>query len=149
MTDGWARARRTSGFRRFVTCGAGDAVHRLGRLTSPESVDETGVALVLARSTAVRSVDRIVNGLEASARTSVFAAWWLGRRTSWLNQSPVARERQIGVFLMTAAIVHLALSMAQGHPAGWLWLVVPAVAAAAGAPMACASSRVSSVGERR
>jgi len=52
----------------------------------------------------------------------------LGRLRSWLNQTPVLRTRQTGVALMTAAIVHLALSIAYGHPAGWLWSAADGIA---------------------
>jgi hypothetical protein len=46
-----------------------------------------------------------------------------------------------GIALLTAVSVHLALTLWQGPIAGWLWLVIPAMAAGFGALFTLAPSR--------
>lgn len=142
------RAASTSGLWRFVAAGVGDAVHRLSRFTVPTAPDETDALGVVETSVAVGSLDRALDRFRAAAGASVIVGVLAARWAAWRGQPPVARTRNTGIALLTAAGVHMALSLWQGPVAGWLWLVAPGVAAAFGALMACAPSRAFSGEER-
>lgn len=45
----------------------------------------------------------------------------------------------IGIAMLTAAAVHVGLRVVQGSGAGWLWLIVPGIAAAQGLLLVAAS----------
>lgn len=141
MISAWSNAARASGLWRFTAVGVGDVARRLARLTAPEAPHEAGVVRVVEASAAVGAVDRALDRFRASAHTSVIVGALAARWAAWRGQPPVDRTRNTGIALLTAAGVHVALSLWQGPVAGWLWLVAPAVAAAFGALMAGAPSR--------
>lgn len=49
------------------------------------------------------------------------------------------RRRALGLVLITAALVHSGLTAVNHLPAGWMWLVAPAMAFAEGAVLLAAS----------
>ena len=148
MTKSWWSAVRSSGLWRFVRVGTGDAVRSLARLTDRVGPDEAGVAGVIESSATITAVARVLSHLQVAAHTSVIAMAWSAQWTAWREQSPADRTRSTGVAFLAAAGVHLGLSLWRRPVAGWLWLVVPALAAAFGALMVVAPARAQSATKR-
>jgi hypothetical protein len=91
-----------------------------GTPTASESVVD-----LLRESWLGRQLRRIERTGEAAFRHSrmvSFAAVWMSRA-----------KTTAGLVLMVAAVTHAGLLLMQGRPAGWLWLVPVAAAAASGA----------------
>jgi hypothetical protein len=86
-------------------------------------------------SVVVRAVERPAAAFKnaAAASTTVSRA-----RRLW----PVLRAHG-GAALGTAAMVNIALTAAIGRPVGWQWLIVPAIALAAGAVLLMCDRRPS------
>jgi hypothetical protein len=64
-----------------------------------------------------------------AARSSSVAAHWLGDASAeWSRLELSTRWRLISVLLVSAVLTHVGL-MALRQPAGWLWLVIPGIAA--------------------
>jgi hypothetical protein len=141
MSSRWTTAVRSSGLWRFLSVGVGDAVTRLARVTACEAPDEADVVRAVETSSVVAAIERVLDAVSAAARTSVVVRLATARSKAWLGQPLVRRARGAGVALLTAVAVHLALAFWQGPMAGWLWLVIPALAAAFGALLALAPSR--------
>jgi hypothetical protein len=84
---------------------------------------------------ATRSMLRVRHAVDGSAARAVSSA--LVAR--WQARPLTARRFDLGVTLLVAVAVHLALQMWQGPDPGWLWLIVPTTAAVIGALFIAAS----------
>ena len=113
--------------RRFVSDGARDADARLAAALSPLPLDRADRYLKASRI--VIAIDRLTVMLEHS---------WLGSMTgqslSELARSFAAESRRdqwsaIASVVLTAVVVHIVLTMANGPRPGWFWMVIPALAA--------------------
>lgn len=118
-------------------------------MTASAQPDEAGVAEVLASSATLRGVATAINRLRAASGTSVFVAAAVARVSAWRDQSATERVRSTGIALLAAAATYISLSIWRRPVAGWLWLVIPGLAAAFGALMAAVPARGSHTGARR
>ena len=148
MSNAWNRAVRSSGLWRFVSVGVGDARRSLARLTAEVPVDETGVPEVFASSATLGAVVAGIGNLRAAARSSVLVAAATALATAWREQSPAARAQSSGIALLTSAGTYVGLSLWRQPVAGWLWLVVPVLAASFGALLTLAPGRGPSANTR-
>ncbi|MEO7158289.1 MAG: hypothetical protein ABI039_12035 [Vicinamibacterales bacterium] len=57
----------------------------------------------------------------------------------WRSLGGGQRRRALGVMLITAAVIHAAMTVLHHLPAGWMWLAVPAIAVAEGVVLLAAS----------
>lgn len=83
-------------------------------------------------SAVFRAADRTIKRLSAARSSSTFAAAAARPAASWQAMAWNDRRRFLGVTLVVAPAVHLALMMGSEAPPGWLWLLVPFSALAAG-----------------
>ena len=113
--------------RQFVSDGARDADARLAAALAPQPLDRADRYLKASRI--VAAIDRLTVMLEQS---------WLGSMTgqsvSELARSFAAESRRdqrsaIASVVLTAVVVHIVLTMANGPRPGWFWIVIPALAA--------------------
>ena len=115
---------------RFVREGAREADRSVAGWLSPKPLDATD--RYLGSSAVVQRVDGAFRKLSwwwANSRSAALMAT-AGIALSQLAHSE--RVRGVGLALVVAAVVHVAMMMAQGPRAGWVWLVVPALAGAIG-----------------
>jgi hypothetical protein len=95
--------------------------------------DETRLQRAVTGSAAVATIERARLGLQSALAQSRISAWVRQRRDMWLA-TPWPLQRVLsGVVLLVAAVVHVVLVLAAGDPAGSFWLIMPALAACAGA----------------
>lgn len=95
--------------------------------------DDARLQRTLAGSTTVAMIDRARMVLLSAVAHSRTSAWVRQRRDTWIA-TPWTRQRLVfGVVLLIAALVHVVLMLTAGDPAGSFWLIVPALAACAGA----------------
>lgn len=122
----------TSGsvIRRFVVRGLRDAEVRLRRITRPDPAMEAEVVGVVEQSAVVRGLNAALLWVRASGGSSIVVAT-VSRLWEQTAGAPHMR-RLAGVVLLTAAVVHVLMMAAVGGAPGWLWLIVPGLAAAAG-----------------
>jgi hypothetical protein len=115
---------------RFIREGAREADRRVAGWLSPTPL--TATDRYLSSSAIVQRVDKAFRKL---------SWWWVNSRSAaltamagnaWSNAARSERGRGVGLALLVAAIAHVAMMMAQGPRAGWVWLVVPATAGAIG-----------------
>jgi hypothetical protein len=105
---------------------------------------ERDVKVVLDHS---RVVDAAEHAAGTAARTiaSSTAAQHAGRLVeTWRGLPGAQRRGAIGTVLLAGVATHLGLTAWQGLPSGWLWLVLPALAAGVGALYLLASDGTSS-----
>lgn len=114
-----------SAFRRFIVRGMEDADRRVEAALRPLPLDETD--LYLGKSRLIGAVDRLTQTLQQ---------WWMASEASrilstirdeWHRQHVPARHRALALLLVTAAAVHVLLTLLQGRHEGWFWMVVPAL----------------------
>jgi hypothetical protein len=99
---------------------------------SPAALDEAVVVKVIQQSAIVGWLHTWLCRYDAAARSS-----WMGEsigriRSDWRVVPRPARLAATGVFLITAAAVHLGLLYMQRRTVGWLWVVVPGIVLAQG-----------------
>lgn len=94
---------------------------------------------LIARSAIARGVSSAGRRIESagSHSRSLQAAAIIAR--AWRRMDRGQRRRAIGVALVTAAAIHCALTALDQVPAGWMWLVLPAIAVAEGVVLVAAS----------
>jgi len=100
----------------------------------PDPGDEHVVAL-LESSAIVRRADRAVQLAATEIRSSLVAATMRGAAAAWFAVTPAGRRFSIGLTLVVAALVNVVLTSVTGSIPGWLWMVIPGLAAAIGAVM--------------
>lgn len=106
------------------------------RLVNPRDRD---VAAIVAASAPIRSGRALMVATERMAVQSVLWRVSQQARRSWSELRPPVRASAVGTTLLAAVGVHLAVSVAAGRPAGWLWLIVPALVATTGALLVASS----------
>lgn len=116
-----------------------DAEQRAARITAREPLDEPHVSAVLQTSVVFGTADEVVHRLWRATERS--AAWTSARAAMarW-NRLPWMRQRfTLGATLLVAVGVHLSLTAWQGQGPGWLWLILPGIAATVGVLLIIAS----------
>jgi hypothetical protein len=137
----WSAAARESGLWRFLKAGTADGVARLARVVRVEPPDDRAVAAACASSAIFGGIDRFVALLHRAWSDSRTARILDPCHRSWEARPIAARNRSIGIALLAASATDAALASWRRPAAGWLWLVVPALAAAFGLLMALAPDR--------
>jgi hypothetical protein len=99
-----------------------------------DSGDDQVVAL-LASSAFVRRADRAVQWATKVIQISAIAATSRHAAAEWWSIAPSRRRFSIGLTLAVAAFVNVVLTVATGSIPGWVWAVIPGLAAAVGAAM--------------
>jgi hypothetical protein len=99
-----------------------------------------GIAKIVDTSLAVRSVERILSGVQQAAGSSQSAGYVTGLMAGWRRTPPRVQRFAAGVALLIAVTVHVALMAANRTPVGFYWLLVPGMAAAAGILLLLASA---------
>lgn len=115
-----------SGLSRFLSLGMSDADRRVAASLTPR--DWTRADEYLKTSAIVRFVDRITQWMHDVAVSSVSGRWLLQASETFSQQDWRERYHQVGVILLTAVIVNLALTAWQGPRPGWFWAVIPMLA---------------------
>jgi hypothetical protein len=126
---------------RFFGAGVRDAERRIAALTASRPDDEPRVVSQLESSAVFGVVSRAVNLLACAYESSALVT--MATRLidhSYTSASWGCRRFSAGVVLVVAAATYVGLYLVQQSPTGWLWLVVPAMAAIIGALLIAASS---------
>jgi hypothetical protein len=111
---------------RFLSLGMQDADRRLAAALAPPPLDAAD--RYVKDSAAVRAIDRVTRLLPAWWESSTAGRTLAGARDVFLRSPRSARYREIGSIVLTAAIVHVVLTIAQGPRPGWFWTVIPGMA---------------------
>ena len=114
---------------RFVNAGLTDAETRIVRRLPPATIDDPWVTRVVASGVLARGLSWVIRTGRRAVATSRVAAIVGGATASWQNTGWAARRWAAGLFLLAAVITHVSLTVAAQDPAGWLWLVLPGIAA--------------------
>jgi uncharacterized membrane protein HdeD (DUF308 family) len=105
---------------------------RLSQQADP--VDEQVVAL-LASSALVRRADRAAQLAAKEIRSSAVADTLRRAAAAWSVVTAARRRFSIGLTLVVSSVVNVGLTTATGSVPGWLWMVIPGLAATIGAVM--------------
>jgi hypothetical protein len=101
--------------------------------------DDPRVLAIVSSSILVRTLTRVVNVALHAFETSAIAARGRALAADWAAAEWQGRRRAAGLAVLVAVPVHVALSLWQGVPPGWLWLMAPACAAVFGLFLLAAS----------
>lgn len=113
--------------KRFYRFGAEAADRRVADVLQRPELGATD--RYLKESAFVAAIDRITLRLQS---------WWLASEANRLlslirvrvSREPVAVRRQsVALMILIAVTVHVTLTLLQGAHAGWLWMILPAMAA--------------------
>jgi hypothetical protein len=113
---------------RLWSFGAQDADRRMTAALTPQPL--SAIDRYLHESALVTAIDRV---------TQRIAAWWTNSTTASIATMIVEtiahdprREtyRNLATVLLIGVIVHISLMLLQGTGPGWMWAVIPALAAA-------------------
>ena len=103
--------------------------------------DDARVTAAIDSSRIFRWLDRVVVWMwstaatsQSGARIAALAAWWRALPMDLFRLG-------LGTLIVTAAAVHVVLMLALGQRESWLWPLIPAIAAAAGATLLLFSTR--------
>ena len=106
-------------------------------------MNQDAVIGILRGSAIVRAGSRLIETAQRAARQSSSHAIWSELAGAWRRSDRAVRLRSIGIALITAVVVHIALLL--GQPlTGWRGFVVPAIALAQGLLLLAASPRTPS-----
>lgn len=125
----WNRAVAGSGLVRLLGGGLRDAECRLARLTAPSARDESRVVEIVGDSAVVRGAQRVAHSVTAAGGGSAIAGAVAAYVAPW---AAAWRARETGLVLTVAALTYIGLSRLGDVPPGWLWLILPLLAATAG-----------------
>ena len=112
--------------KRFYVLGAESADRRVAAALAPPALDAAD--RYLKESAFVTAIDRITLALQA---------WWLASEAKQVSSTirdrvrrePLGMRRQAtSLLIMIAVIVHVSLTLLQGAPTGWFWMIIPAMA---------------------
>lgn len=117
---------------RFFSEGLRDAERRIGHLTAGVPLDDPRVVEVISASRAVGLGARVFAVTSRAIASSAVVAAASRGADRWRLLGSSDQRLAAGVVLITAAAVHLALVMGRGDAPGWLWAILPGIAAAAG-----------------
>ena len=135
-----------NGITRFLKLGAQDADRRIASRLAPRSVEAAD--RYLASSAVVRLVDRTTYRLQE---------WWFASQAgraaaamcdAWAAESWKARYHAIGALLVSASLLHVALTAIQVTRVGWFWLVIPVMAMAVGVLLLVASASAKATADK-
>ena len=98
--------------------------------------DDPEVVRALESSVVLRAVARAGNALWDAAARSRSASRFADARRAWRAQPRDQRRRSTACVLIVAAAIHVILVAVNEVPAGWLWLLPPAMAASIGSVIA-------------
>jgi hypothetical protein len=115
---------------RFWRHGAADADARVARALAPRRFDAAD--RYLRSSVVVQWLDRVTIGLHGLWQSSAARRAASGIDRLWSDRSRPARHRAAGALMLTAAVIHIALTLMQGARPGMYWLVVPGIVIALG-----------------
>lgn len=87
---------------------------------------------VLQHSAVFGFADRAISRLRRAIQTSAALAGASAVVAKWQERPLTARRFEVGVALLTAVGVHIALRLWQGADPGWLWLILPLTTAVIG-----------------
>ena len=116
-----AKSAADSALWRFFAHGIQHAESRLRRLTQPDDARDAELIAVLEDSAVARAIEVVDARVHAARSTSVL----------WSALAPAPSGWRWGPLILIAVATHAALMLPQG-PVGWLWMIIPALAAAAG-----------------
>lgn len=94
---------------------------------------------VIARSAIARGLSSVGRRIESAGSRSRSVRAVATIAGAWHGLSRGERRRAIGLTLVTSAAIHAVLTVMHQVPAGWMWLVVPAIAFAEGIVLVVAS----------
>lgn len=100
---------------------------------------ERRVAAVIKASVVFGVLDRALDRVWRSAASSSAASAATQLVSGWMNLDQAARRLALGTMLIAAVAAHLVWTLLTHVPPGWLWLVVPGLAAAIGLLLVAAS----------
>ena len=116
---------------RFFRAGFGDLEARLSRVLPPPICDDPGVIRTVESGAIGGGLTGLLQRSRAAFASSVTAEVVRRVTSSWHDAHWSARRRGAGILLIVAALVHLALGLSSSA-AGWLWMVIPVLAAVVG-----------------
>ena len=124
---------------RLWSLGAQDADRRMAAALAPRPL--TAIDRYLHESALVAAIDRVTERL---------AAWWTSSTTAaaaTMIIDTIAHDpwretyRNLASVLLIAVVVHISLMLLQGTGPGWMWAVIPVMAAAYAAVLFAVTSR--------
>jgi hypothetical protein len=107
-------------------------IDRRFAFTRQNAADDEAALGVVRASGIFRRLSRIGTGWSAANERSWCRSWVRSAVKHWQGSRWSVRVRVAGVCLVTAAAVHVALNLAFATSQGWLWLVIPLLAASIG-----------------
>lgn len=113
---------------RFITLGARDADHRVAAALAPRSFAATDRYLL--SSIVVRFADRLTRRIQKLWSASVAGGTAFAIHERWRHAAWMERYQTLGLIVVVAAAVHVALTVVQGPRPGWFWLIIPALTSA-------------------
>ena len=113
--------------KKFYVFGAESADRRVAEALAPPPLD--AVDRYLKESAVVAAVDRLTLRLQAWWLTSAAKLWASAIRDRVEREHRPVRRRAASLLIMIAVIVHVSLTLIQGAPTGWFWMIIPAMAA--------------------
>ena len=128
-----------TGIARFVDAGLTDAEQRIASRLPPPVIDDPWVARVVESGVLARALTWSIRSGRSAVATSRAVAIVRVTTTSWRHAPWAARRRTAGLCLLVAVITHVVLVGALNRPVGWLWLILPGIAAMVGFVLVAAS----------
>lgn len=93
----------------------------------------------IQRSAVFGAIDRVVTGLHHAAGSSQILGRLRPLVLRWGSAAPARQRMAVGVILLSAVAVHLALMSLNATQPGWFWLILPGIASAIGATLVASS----------
>jgi uncharacterized protein (DUF2345 family) len=95
--------------------------------------DDPRVVEALRSSVLLGAASSVMHAMWRGVSASRTAAQMTAAKDEWDRHSRQDRQFAVGVMLVTAAVTGVGLIAAHEMPPGWLWLVLPGIAATLGA----------------
>jgi hypothetical protein len=116
-------------FNEFFVNGLRDAERRLPLLRPIRPSDQQEIETIVRASWLFRVVDGAVDRLAHAWNNSVAVG---AVQRAWIGLELAEKRLLVGLVLVVAALVHVGLVWWHEVPPSWLWLILPALAAALG-----------------
>jgi hypothetical protein len=123
--------------KKFYVLGVESADRRVAGALAPPPLD--AVDRYLKESAVVAAVDRLTLRLQALWLTSAAKQRASAIRDRVGRQPRAVRRRAASLLIMIAVIVHVSLTLLQGAPTGWFWMIIPGMAALFAAALSAGS----------
>jgi len=101
--------------------------------------DDPRVLAIVNASILVRTLTHVLNVVLRAFKASAITARGRTLAADWAAAGWQARRRAVGQAVLVAVPVHVTMSLWQGVPPGWLWLIAPACATVFGLFLLAAS----------